>query len=85
MLVTGKNKPASWPGLGSSSRRPINVPRPQESPAVPVTRPNRSSSESDPEGYAPAPAFNQSFSDAIALALEKANIADKMSDGKCSK
>lgn len=36
-----------------------------------------SDSEPEPEGYVPAPTFSQSFSDAIALALEKA-VANKV-------
>lgn len=37
----------------------------------PADRPHNSDSEPEPEGYVPAPTFSQSFSDAIAVALEK--------------
>lgn len=56
----------------------------EPSAPVPITskikpaggRRHNSDSEPEPEGYVPAPTFSQSFSDAIALALEKA-VADK--------
>jgi hypothetical protein len=56
----------------------------EPSAAAPVTskskpfggRCHNSDSEPEPEGYVPAPTFSQSFSDAIAVALEKA-VANK--------
>jgi hypothetical protein len=62
-----------------------------ESPAfVPITskrkpaggRCRNSDSEPEPEGYVPAPTFSQSFSDAIALAIEKAVANKETPEGK---
>jgi hypothetical protein len=60
--------------------------------AVPKTSKNKaaargchnSDSEPEPEGYVPAPTFSQSFSDAIALALEKAVANKETPKGKLS-
>jgi hypothetical protein len=60
--------------------------------AVPKTSKNKptaggsrnSDSEPELEGYVPAPTFSQSFSDAIALALEKAVANKETPKGKLS-
>lgn len=43
-----------------------------------------SDSEPEPDGYVPAPIFSHSFSDAIALALEKAVVNKEILKGKLS-
>lgn len=96
MLATGKSKPPSWPGLCSPSQldagppqpsRLINVTGSQSTSTLRKSNKNHSDSEPEPEpdGYVPAPAYNQSFSDAIALALEKATISENNTTGEpCS-
>jgi hypothetical protein len=62
----------------------------EPSAAAPITSKSRpaggghrnSDSEPEPEGYVPAPTFSQSFSDAIALALEKAVSNKETPKGK---
>lgn len=85
MLTTGKAKQQLWPSLSPRQTEPkprlINV----TGSSVPssASRLRRASdSEPEPEDYVPAPAFNQSFSDAIALALEKSIIKDNGDEGK---
>jgi hypothetical protein len=72
MLREGKSKSCvEWPSaaLQTSSSTPA------------VGHPN-SDSEPEPEGYVPAPTFSQSFSDAIAVALEKAVAKEETLKGK---
>lgn len=78
MLSSAKPRTVSWPDRNnpsSSSALPaklINVTGAK--PARNFARiKNKSESESDQDGYIPAPTFNQSFGDAIAAALEKAS------------
>ena len=63
MLREGKSKSSDWPKV-TKSKPP---------PTKPAEVRHHSDSDPEPEGYVPAPTFSQSFSDAIALALEKAN------------
>ncbi|KAJ9579207.1 hypothetical protein L9F63_024688 [Diploptera punctata] len=60
MLREGKSKSSDWPRV--TKKNP---------PVKPSEVRHHSDSEPEPEGYVPAPTFSQSFSDAIALALEK--------------
>jgi len=62
MLREGKSKGCvEWPpAVQTSKSKPAGA------------RCRNSDSEPEPDGYVPAPTFSQSFSDAIALALEKA-------------
>jgi len=81
MLATKKEKSPIWPDLSSSSSskssdgnfaKLINVTG-QKTQASSVMRASKhDDSEPDCEDYVPAPEYNRSFSDAIAMALEKA-------------
>lgn len=65
MLSSNKSSNSVWPVRKSE---PIKV------PSVASTSTRTVENESDVEGYVPVPAFNRSFGDAIALALEKAAL-----------
>lgn len=77
MLSTTKRKTIAWPEL----KNPVPTAQPAKLINVTGAKPirafprvsNKSESESDQDGYVPAPTFNQSFGDAIAEALEKAS------------
>jgi hypothetical protein len=67
MLREGRSKgSAEWPPAVQSTSKS----------KLAGARCRNSDSEPEPDGYVPAPTFSQSFSDAIALALEKA-VANK--------
>jgi len=86
MLATGKSKPPSWPQLSSSTPsvpKLINISRSSTAPVIRNRKPgNQSDSEPEPDGYVPIRSYNQSFSDVIAMALEKASIQKE--DGESS-
>ncbi|XP_049937319.1 RING finger protein 10 [Schistocerca serialis cubense] len=76
MLREGKSRPPSvWPRVSVAS---------SVSPRAPTQHTgarHSSDSETELEGYVPVPTFQQSFSDAIALALEKAATAHQNNEG----
>lgn len=78
-MLTAKRQQPSWPQLKSSpqisqveSFRLINV---TGSKLTATPRQVRVDSDNEDEDYVPAPAYNSSFSDAIAMALEKASLS----------
>jgi hypothetical protein len=75
MLREGKNKGCvGWPAAV-----------PEKSKNKPAAgRCHNSDSEPELEGYVPAPTFSQSFSDAVAVALEKAVSNKETPKGKFS-
>lgn len=77
MLSSAKPRASAWPQLKTTSEpvKVINVTGARASTSFGVKARGQSESESDPEGYVPVPTFNQSFGDAIAMALEKAALA----------
>jgi hypothetical protein len=75
MLREGKSK--------GCVEMPPAVQRPSKSKPA-GARCRNSDSEPEPDGYVPAPTFSQSFSDAIALALEKAVANRETAKGKLS-
>lgn len=75
MLREGKSKGCvDWP---SAVQRTSKI-------KLAGARCRNSDSETEPDGYVPAPTFSQSFSDAIALALEKAVANRETQKGKLS-
>jgi len=81
MLSTNKTPPSSaWP-----VRKSCPVASTSQISATGTAR-NSKANDSDTEidGYVPVPAFNQSFGDAIALALEKAALSNDTDEVKMS-
>lgn len=67
-------KASMWPQLKKDETpqpKLINVTGSQTKP-INIISAKKKDSESEPEDYIPAPSFNRSFGDAIAVALEKA-------------
>lgn len=85
MLTTGKAKQPSCSNVNKTIKQELKPRLINVTGSQTVTRVRKNSeSEPEPEDYVPAPAFNQSFSDAIALALEKSSLVDHIKDGKLS-
>lgn len=79
-----KPRAGAWPQVNKAASEParvINVTGAKASTSFAAKARNQSESESDLEGYVPVPTFNQSFGDAIALALEKAALASDCRGG----
>lgn len=86
MLSTSKPRVNTWPELqqfpAAAAAAPvklINVTGSKTSSSFARLK-TKSESESDVDGYVPVPAFNQSFGDAIAMALEKAALGNDDED-----
>lgn len=86
MLSSTSTKKPIWPQLKSNqtpNQNLITISGSQSQP-IPIIRKNHNDSDPELEEYAPS-AYNRNFSDAIALALERASISDKIEDGNVTR